>query len=379
MLRFVVGTMMLALCFVAQDAYSQQRGRGEKPGGEKPGAKGAEPQEKKAGEKPGGEARGGSKPPGGAWSENKKPTGNQPRESEPERNRNPQASGAESAAERGVRNKPNQPSGAEGAAAGAAAANRNKPAASGAEGAAVGVAASRNKPAASGAEGAALGAAAVNHNPPNYAAVRSSFNHPEVYNRQWYADHDGAWAPAAWTNGNVWTATSLAAVTSHCAYGNTKAVSYGYGDNVTYQEGNIIIDGQNVGTAEDFSQAAADLAIVGQDAATADADDWLPLGVFALVRDEDQHPQLTVQLAINKQGILRGNYNDIVIDHVLPIHGSVDKQTRRAAWTVNNNKNFFMEAGISNLTSGEAPTLIHKSGRTERWLLVRLSQPGSQQ
>ena len=140
----------------------------------------------------------------------------------------------------------------------------------------------------------------------------------------------------------------------------------------------MILDGQNVGTAGAFSQQAADLALIGQNAKTSPRDHWIPLGVFALVRNEEQHAQLTVQLAINKEGILQGNYTDLVSDNTLPIHGSVDKQTQRAAWTVNNNKNFFIEAGLSNLTSGEAPALIHKNGKTEKWLLILLPKPESQ-
>lgn len=430
--------MLLAACLAVPLAHGEQRGKGEKPGGEKAGGgekSKSEPHGKKPGgeEKPGGESRGGSKPPGGAWSENKKPAGNPSREQEPgnrskspntnegegaaagaaaaSRNKpatsgangaaagaaaanrnNPSASGAEGAAAGAAAANRNKPaaSGAEGAAAGAAAANRNKPAASGAEGAAAGAAAAnRNKPAATGAEGAAVGAAAANRNQPlaagavpaaaGYAAVRDSFNHPEVYSPQWYGNHQNAWTAANWSTGSAWTPTNMAGVASYLGYANNTPTSYGYGSNVVYQDGNVLVDGQSVGTAEHFSQQAADLAQVGQNAKTTDAEDWLPLGVFALVRDEDQHPQLTVQLAVNKQGILRGNYNDVVVDHVLPIHGAVDQETQRAAWTVDNNKNFFMEAGLSNLTSGESPTLIHKSGRTERWLLVRLPQPESQQ
>ena len=34
-----------------------------------------------------------------------------------------------------------------------------------------------------------------------------------------------------------------------------------------------------------------------------------------------------------------------------------------------------MEAGLSDLTDSEAPALIHKNGRTDHWILVRLEQP----
>jgi hypothetical protein len=222
----------------------------------------------------------------------------------------------------------------------------------------------RNQPNASGAAGAAAG----------YAAVRNSFDHPNLYNQQWYADHRGAWSAANWSAGTAWTLSGLAAVSSHYGYAGTP-VSYGYGNNVTYQNGNVIVDGRNVGTGEEFSQQAADLALFGQNAKIADTDEWLPLGVFALVRNVDQQPQTTVQLAINQQGILRGNYTDLVSDHALPIEGAVDKETQRAAWTIGENRNFFMEAGVKNLTDGEAPALIHKYSKTELWLLISLPQP----
>ena len=417
MKRNFVGTALaIALCFTAPFAYGEQRGKGnENKGNENKNKnnenKGAE-NKNKGGEKSEGGNKGGSKPPGGEWSEGpgKKPPANQDHHQEAEeKNKSPQASGAEGAAAGAAASNRNKPpaSGAEGATAGAAAANRNKPAASGAEGAAAGAAAAnRNKPAASGAEGAAIGAAAAGRNNPSvsgaqgaaigvaaagrnqpaasgavgaaagYGAVRDSFDHPSLYNQQWHTDNPDAWTANKWPAGAAWTAASLAGVAAHSGYANN-AVSYGYGNNVTNQNGNVIVDGQNVGTAEDFSQQAADLAQIGQNAQSTDDDEWLPLGVFALVRNEDQHAQLTVQLAINKQGILQGNYTDLVSDHTLPIHGSVDKQTQRAAWTVGNNKNFFMEAGLSNLTSGDAPALIHKYSRTEKWFLVRLPKPDS--
>jgi len=136
----------------------------------------------------------------------------------------------------------------------------------------------------------------------------------------------------------------------------------------------VVVNGQSVGTAEEFSQQADDLAEAGTTASIANTDKWVPLGVFALVRNEQQHPQLIMQLVVNQQGILRGNYTDEVTDTTLPVHGSVDPKTQRAAWTVGSNKYSVMEAGLNNLTQGEAPALIHKNGSTQKWLLVRLSQ-----
>ena len=74
---------------------------------------------------------------------------------------------------------------------------------------------------------------------------------------------------------------------------------------------------------------------------------------------------------------MRGNYTDEVSGHTMPIHGAADEQTQRAAWTVGGNKLSVMEAGLNNLTESEAPVLIHRNGKTDHWLLVRLNNDNS--
>ena len=319
----------------------------------------------------------------------------------------PQASGAQGAAAGAAAAKHNEPQAsgckeqppvqrppnttsrrplAQGAAAGAAAVKHNEPQASGAQGAAAGAAvAKHNEPQYSGAQGAAAGAAVANRNAPavsgaagataGYAAVKNSFHDPNLYGQQWYAGHQGAWAASGWAAGSAWQPSTWGAVAGLCGYGSVTPVSYDYGVNVIAQNGNVIVNGQNVGTTAEFSQQAAELAAAGTNAQTASTDQWLPLGVFAMVRDEHQQPRFIVQLAINKQGILRGNYTDENSKNTMTIHGAVDKPTQRAAWTVGDNQETVMEAGLNDLTEGEAPALIHKSGKTDHWILVRLEQP----
>ena len=98
---------------------------------------------------------------------------------------------------------------------------------------------------------------------------------------------------------------------------NITPIPYDYGSNVTCIDNKVVVNGQPVGTAEVFSQQADDLAEKGTAAAASPKDKWLPLGVFALVRNEQQHPQLIMRLAVNQQGTLRGNYTDEVTDSTL--------------------------------------------------------------
>ncbi|HVT26471.1 MAG TPA: hypothetical protein VHE81_00490 [Lacipirellulaceae bacterium] len=277
-------------------------------------------------------------------------------------------------------------SGAEGAAAGAAVANRSQPTVSGAQGAAIGAAAAnQNAPSLSGAQGAALGAAAANQNaaPPSgaaatmgAAAVRNSFNNYNLFGQQWYGSNPEAWAPSGWISGNAWTPGSWRTVAGY--YGSRSApIWYDYGNNVTYQNGNIMMNGQNLGTADEYSQQAVNLAQTGAASEPPATADWLPLGVFAMVRDEQQRPQLIMQLSINKHGVLRGNFTDETTEFTQTIRGAVDPKSQRVAWFVGNHRNAVMEAGLSNLAEGDAPALLHKNGRTDHWLLVRLEQPAN--
>ncbi len=442
MSRHFLGPLVALILCCAMPLYGAQRGKGgggrsEGGGGREEQGRQPNNEAKKEGANKQGanKQNSGKKSPGGAWSEDSNDSQNHKgaEDAAAEQHRNqPQATGAQGAAAGAAaegRNssqatgaqgaaagaaaaKSKQPnySGAQGAAAGAAAANKKQPNYSGAQGAAAGAAVAKsqqpastqaqcraplleppspraNQPQYSGAQGAAAGAAIANRNSPQYtgaqgaagyAAVRNSFDHPELYGQGWYGAHPGIWAPAGLAAGAVWAPTAWNTLASTNGYASATPVSYNYGANVTCQQGNVMVDGQSVGTAEDFSQQASDLAETGAAATVSDDDKWMPLGVFAMVRNENQHPQMILQMAVNQQGVLRGNFTDEVTDHTMPIQGAVDSQTQRAAWTVGDNKDSVMEAGLSNLTEPEARALLHKNGKTQRWLLVRLDQPAAQ-
>ena len=83
-----------------------------------------------------------------------------------------------------------------------------------------------------------------------------------------------------------------------------------------------------------------------------------------------------LQLAVSKQGIISGTLQNVGTSKVQPIEGMVDKQTQRAAWTVQGQTRPIMETGISNLTQASTPALVHfADGTTQQWLLVRLDKP----
>ena len=155
---------------------------------------------------------------------------------------------------------------------------------------------------------------------------------------------------------------------------------YDYGNNITYQDNSVYVNGQTAGTGEQYYDQAASLASTGAAADAPPDGDWLPLGVFALTKSDKTKSDVSLQLAVNKQGVIRGNSTDTESNENQVIQGSVDKQTQRVAFTVGDNTNNVVETGLYNLTKDEAPCLIHfGKDKTEQWLLVRMQKPDTTQ
>ncbi len=208
------------------------------------------------------------------------------------------------------------------------------------------------------------------------AGVRTNYNHWGYYNRGWYGDHPGAWFAAGWAAGAAWAPCTWYDAAAYCGYASAAPVYYDYGNNVTYQDNSVYVNGQDVGTSQQYYDQAAQLAATGTQAEAPADGDWMPLGVFALTKQGVTKSDVTIQLAVNKAGIIRGNYTDSVTNQTQVVHGSVDKSTQRVAFTVGDNTKNIIETGLYNLTKDESPCLIHLGqDNTEQWILVRLKQP----
>ncbi|MFO0925679.1 MAG: hypothetical protein U0736_01405 [Gemmataceae bacterium] len=204
--------------------------------------------------------------------------------------------------------------------------------------------------------------------------VRTNFRYHAAFTPAWYRTYPGAWRAARWTAAAAWVPATWAVVSGYCNYPAFPAY-YDYGTTVVYQGDTVYIDGEQVATAEQYAQQATQFADAGRAASPSDRDEWQSLGVFALVRGEEESSDKIVQLAVNKDGILRGNYYDAFADNTLPVYGSVDGKTQRAAWSIGDKKDVVFEAGIANLTRGETPVLVHYGkDNTQQFTLVRIEQ-----
>jgi hypothetical protein len=157
-------------------------------------------------------------------------------------------------------------------------------------------------------------------------------------------------------------------------------VYYDYGTNVVYQGDMVYMDGEPANTAAEYVQQAITICESGRTAKPSEKEEWQPLGVFALVRGEEQTSDKIFQLAVNKEGVIRGNYYDAFADSTLPVYGSVAKDVQRAAWSIGDKQDVVFEAGIANLTRDEARVLVHYGkDNTQQLTLVRVKQPQGDQ
>jgi hypothetical protein len=196
-------------------------------------------------------------------------------------------------------------------------------------------------------------------------------NDSQFYNAwggTWLAAQMGAYDPwnmATWSNVNSWYGTP------------SPPVNYEYGNDLTYENNNVMLYGKPIATTQQYWQSANNLVTQGEEAPPKDAK-WLSLGMFAATRGDDSKSDMLFQLAIDKQATVRGNYYNTGDKNKQPIEGAVDKTTQRICWVVADRKNIVFDTGLYNLTQDETTLLVHFGAeKTEQWTLVRLKKPES--
>jgi len=204
--------------------------------------------------------------------------------------------------------------------------------------------------------------------------VRGGFAY-NCFTPTWFRAHPLAWAAPRWVGPSVWAAPAWPAVSVYCGIA-AAPIAYDYGSNVVIENNNVYVNGDEVASAPQYAEQAAQLVDRGREAAPAKTDEWQPLGVFGMVQGDEMVAQHIFQLAVNKAGVVRGNYYDAVADNTLPVYGSVDPKTQRVAWSIGDKKSITFEAGLNNLTQEQTPVLAHYGkDRTQQMVLVRLEEP----
>ncbi len=207
------------------------------------------------------------------------------------------------------------------------------------------------------------------------AAVRSDAVAHPAYTPDVFRKYPDAWVPQNIVTTSLYTHPGY----SNLAVGlglNAQPVPYDYGGNIVVQPDAVYVNGDAVGTAENYASQASQLAAAGQTAELPANTKWLPLGVFAVVEGDQTNSDDVFELAVNQQGVIRGNYHNLRNNDVKQISGAVEKSTQREAWTIRGAKTPVYEAGVANLTKDQTPLLVHVGpGQSRQVSLIRLPQP----
>jgi len=205
-------------------------------------------------------------------------------------------------------------------------------------------------------------------------AVRNNFGYYNTFQGDWYRRYPGAWYATGLAAGAYWATPTWGYMYGTMGYpADVAPIAYNYGDNVTYQDGNVYYGGEDQGTQAEYADQASQIATTGTQAAAPPEDNWKPLGVFAMAKPGETTSDDIFQLAMNDDGVVRGNYYNARTDHTLPVQGGLDKATQRVAWTVGGKEWPVCESGLYNLTQEQSSMLVHlDKDRTQQYLLVRV-------
>ena len=178
---------------------------------------------------------------------------------------------------------------------------------------------------------------------------------------------------------NWWAWATAGAVTGWLVGGGaSEPVYYDYGTNLYYEGDNVYYNDEVLCTSEEYATQAQEIASSVPEDVDPDNVEWMPLGVFALTQNEGsvEDSTLYMQLAISKDGIIAGTFQNTATDKSLEVEGTIDRDSQRAAWGPVGESWPIMETGIYNLTENEASALLHfGDGQTQQWSMVRLDEP----
>lgn len=154
-------------------------------------------------------------------------------------------------------------------------------------------------------------------------------------------------------------------------------VYYDYGNTVYYEGDNVYYGDEVVATADEYAEQAQEI-VASVPEVDPDQVEWMPLGIFALTQKEGSAEDATLfmQLAISKEGIIAGTFQNTATDKSTEVQGTINTKSQRAAWGPIGEDWPIMETGINNLTENEAGALLHfADGQTQQWEMNRLDEP----
>jgi hypothetical protein len=130
------------------------------------------------------------------------------------------------------------------------------------------------------------------------------------------------------------------------------------------------------GTSGLASGNAPDLSALSAAPSSSPAEKWEPLGVYSLVEPGQKESTTLFQLAINKEGIIRGNYMNQITNERSPLQGALDKKTGQISWYVGNNPTTVFETNFQEIAKKDSKVVVQFGAeQTQQMALIRLPKP----
>lgn len=228
------------------------------------------------------------------------------------------------------------------------------------------------------------------------------WNASNAYHGYW--GYPGAWGCPGWSEATMWTCMGLTSLSTFLGLGlmgaelsSSNKSSSSSPANVVYEGDNVYINGQPAGTAPQYYQQAQQLASQGwqqadsqyansqypplapdatQQASAGTGDQWAPLGVFSLAEPGQSQANMLLQLAIDPQGDVRGNYLNQLTNEKSQVYGALDKKTQRVSFTIGQNNSTVFDTSLSDLVKDDSQILVHYGpNNTQEMALIRLPAP----
>ncbi|MCA9003683.1 MAG: hypothetical protein KDA70_00310 [Planctomycetaceae bacterium] len=166
-----------------------------------------------------------------------------------------------------------------------------------------------------------------------------------------------------------WLWSTFGGLTAWVGYNNLYPVGYNYSLNNGY----IYNNGVQVAPVTAY-QSQAD-QIIDSVSPPDDAADWMPVGIFAIVPQGTTEVNVTVQLAVGKNGAVAGTYFNKDGNITLPLQGAIDESKQRVAWKIGEEDPITMETGLDSLTKDKSTVIIYFTGGTsEVWDMLRIDE-----
>jgi len=217
--------------------------------------------------------------------------------------------------------------------------------------------------------------AVANHNIHNWNNFAQS-----AFTPSWYAAHPNAWR---WTHpyADLWVAATAVGLASWLSVPYVPA-----GGTTVIYEGTTTVVGEGSAeasvppeqpateTTDIVNFDAMALARRGQSETPKDTE-WMPLGVFSLKPAGQQDSTRVIQLAVSRDGLVRGTQLDTLTEDTANIQGAVDKRSLRIAWTIGSKTGAAFEAALGDLTRPQLSVTVRLAdGKTAAWEMVRIEK-----